>query len=72
MYDMLADKLLVWSSDYKDGNDFLFEGVKVQVGALDLAVDLEERRRGRTKGTKDAQHGGCSGGSRDRASAPAA
>lgn len=34
MYDLLADKLLVWSEDFKGGQSFLFEGVKVQVGAL--------------------------------------
>ena len=34
VYDLLADKLLVWSEDYKGGEDFLFTGVKVQVGAL--------------------------------------
>lgn len=38
MYDLRADKLLVWSPDYKDGNKFLFTGVKVQVGALDAEV----------------------------------
>lgn len=34
VYDLLADKLLVWSEDYKSGGEFLFTGVKVQVGAL--------------------------------------
>jgi len=34
MYDLLADKLLVWSEDYAGGGEFLFTGVKVQVGAL--------------------------------------
>lgn len=34
LYDLEADKLLVWSPDYKDGEDFLFKGVKVQIGAL--------------------------------------
>jgi len=34
MYDLQADELLVWSPDYKDGDRFLFTGVKVQVGAL--------------------------------------
>jgi hypothetical protein len=38
MYDLRADKLLVWSPDYKDGTKFLFTGVKVQVGALDAEV----------------------------------
>ena len=44
MYDLQADKLLVWSQDYGDGDVFLFEGVKVQVGALDLeaTADSEE------------------------------
>ena len=35
MYDLLADKLLVWSPDYAEGDDFLFTGVTVQVGALE-------------------------------------
>ena len=38
MYDLRADKLLVWSPDYQDGTKFLFTGVKVQVGALDAEV----------------------------------
>ncbi len=43
VYDMVDDKLLVWSEDYADGDAFLFEGVKVQVGALDqdAASDAE-------------------------------
>ncbi len=35
LYDLLEDRLLVWSGDFDDGNSFLFEGVKVQVGGLD-------------------------------------
>jgi len=35
MYDLQDDRLLVWSPDYKDGDRYLFSGVKVQVGALD-------------------------------------
>lgn len=34
LYDLQADRLLVWSEDYANGEDFLFEGVTVQVGAL--------------------------------------
>ena len=34
-YDLVDDKLLVWSPDYKEGERYLFDGVKVQVGALD-------------------------------------
>jgi hypothetical protein len=34
-YDLVGDELLVYSPDYKDGERFLFSGVKVQVGALD-------------------------------------
>jgi hypothetical protein len=41
VYDLLEDKLLVWSEDYADGNDFLFTGVKVQVGGLDPDADAE-------------------------------
>jgi hypothetical protein len=35
LYDLVADKLLVWSPDYKGGDDYLFRGVRVEVGALD-------------------------------------
>jgi len=41
MYDLLEDKLLVWSPDYTEGNDFLFTGVKVQVGGLDPDATAE-------------------------------
>ncbi len=41
MYDLLEDKLLVWSPDYIDGNDYLFTGVKVQVGGLDPDATAE-------------------------------
>tara|TARA_R100001460_G_scaffold2544_5_gene8169 strand:+ start:314 stop:2014 length:1701 start_codon:yes stop_codon:yes gene_type:complete len=34
VYDLRADKLLVWSEDFNSGNSFLFEGIQVQVGAL--------------------------------------
>mgnify|MGYP001825532588 CR=1 FL=1 len=35
LYDLVDDKLLVWSPDYNSGQEFLFQGVTVQVGALD-------------------------------------
>jgi hypothetical protein len=41
MYDILSDKLLIWSPDYAQGKDFVFTGVTVQVGALPDA-DLVE------------------------------
>lgn len=41
VYDLLADKLLVYSEDYK-GKDFLFTGVKVQVGALSATPTEDE------------------------------
>ena len=41
MYDLLEDRLLVWSPDYDNGQSFLFEGVRVQVGALDVDADAE-------------------------------
>jgi hypothetical protein len=41
VYDLLEDKLLVWSEDYAEGDDFLFTGVKVQVGGLDPDADAE-------------------------------
>jgi hypothetical protein len=41
MFDLLNDKLLVWSPDYAQGEDYLFTGVKVQVGALDDAAGSE-------------------------------
>ena len=34
VYDLQADKLLVWSPDFANGEEFLFTGVTVQVGAL--------------------------------------
>ena len=39
IYDLLNDKLLVWSPDYSNGEDFMFTGVTVQVGALEPEVD---------------------------------
>ena len=57
VYDLVDDKLLVWSPDYREGDRFLFHGVKVQVGALDpdpeegvTAEDLGERLRHETTG----------------------
>ncbi len=41
VYDLRDDKLLVWSPDYDSGKSFIFEGVKVQVGALDEEADAE-------------------------------
>ena len=41
VYDLLEDKLLVWSEDYAEGDEFLFTGVKVQVGGLDPDADAE-------------------------------
>jgi hypothetical protein len=42
IYDLLADKLLVWSEDYSGGQQFLFTGVKVQVGALQPTPEEKE------------------------------
>ena len=43
IYDLQADKLLVWSADFANGEEFLFSGVTVQVGALPApSVDGEE------------------------------
>lgn len=41
MYDIQADKLLVWSEDYCAGKEYLFYGVKVQVGGLDEDASAE-------------------------------
>lgn len=41
LYDLQEDRLLVWSPDYGDGNAYLFEGVRVQVGALDPEAEAE-------------------------------
>ena len=41
VYDLLEDKLLVWSEDYAEGDEFLFTGVKVQIGGLDPDADAE-------------------------------
>jgi len=43
LYDLMDDRLLVWSPDYSDGQDFLFTGVTVQVGALDAEADAEAK-----------------------------
>lgn len=34
LYDLMDDRLLVWSPDYAKGDEFVFKGVTVQVGAL--------------------------------------
>jgi len=41
VYDLQEDHLLVWSEDYANGQEFLFEGVRVQVGALPPDPDEE-------------------------------
>jgi hypothetical protein len=41
VYDLLADKLLIWSPDFDGGRRFLFKGVKVQVGAIAQDPDAE-------------------------------
>jgi hypothetical protein len=41
VYDLRADKLLVWSEDFANGERFLFEGIQVQVGALPADADEE-------------------------------
>lgn len=41
VYDLRADQLLVWSEDYQNGEQYLFEGVQVQVGALPPDPDAE-------------------------------
>tara|TARA_R110002012_G_scaffold94386_4_gene228598 strand:- start:1956 stop:3641 length:1686 start_codon:yes stop_codon:yes gene_type:complete len=38
LYDLVDDALLVWSPDFESGTEFVFEGVTVQVGALDPDV----------------------------------
>ena len=45
IYDLRADKLLVWSPDFSNGTKFLFTGVKVQVGTLedDAATETPEQ-----------------------------
>ena len=53
-YDLTEDRLLVWSPDFKEGDRYLFEGVQVQVGALEanaaaaagLPVETEHVRSG--------------------------
>ena len=48
IYDLRADKLLVWSPDFSNGTKFLFTGVKVQVGTLeDDATDVTEEQEKR-------------------------
>jgi hypothetical protein len=42
LYDILDDKLLIWSPDFANGDEFLFQGVTVQVGALPDETQGEE------------------------------
>tara|TARA_R100000654_G_scaffold65853_2_gene93839 strand:+ start:10680 stop:12371 length:1692 start_codon:yes stop_codon:yes gene_type:complete len=44
LYDLLDDALVVWSPDYADGQEHLFTGVKVQVGALDPDAAADQER----------------------------
>lgn len=46
VYDLLNDKLLVWSPDYAQGSEYLFSGVKVQVGALNEPKPAGEGEEG--------------------------
>ena len=46
LYDLLDDLLLTWSPDYRSGERFLFDGVTVQVGALDPSADAETAAEG--------------------------
>ena len=43
IYDLNEDRLLVWSPDFSNGDDFLFTGVTVQVGSLDPSADAETK-----------------------------
>jgi hypothetical protein len=43
MYDLIADRLLVWSPDYANGDKYLFRGVRVQKGALDAEAGVDEQ-----------------------------
>jgi hypothetical protein len=43
IYDLNEDRLLVWSPDFSNGDDFLFTGVTVQVGSLDPSADAEAK-----------------------------
>jgi len=43
LYDLVDDRLLVWSPDFSDGMEYLFTGVTVQVGALDLSANAESK-----------------------------
>jgi hypothetical protein len=55
VYDLQADKLLVWSPDFANGEEFLFTGVTVQVGALPTpsGADGEEPE---PVGSRDHRH----------------
>ena len=52
VYDLTADRLLVWSEDYKQGQEYLFEGIRVQVGALPPNPDEETPEQER----EDVEH----------------
>jgi hypothetical protein len=34
IYDLRADRLLIWSPEYQSGTEFLFKGVKIETGTL--------------------------------------
>jgi hypothetical protein len=44
LYDLLSDNLVVWSPDYSNGQEHLFEGVTVQVGSLDAETAADSQR----------------------------
>ena len=52
VYDLTTDRLLVWSEDYKQGQEYLFEGIRVQVGALPPNPDEETPEQER----EDVEH----------------
>jgi len=52
VYDLTADRLLVWSEDYRQGQEYLFEGIRVQVGALPPNPDEETPEQER----EDVEH----------------
>jgi hypothetical protein len=40
-YDLVADKMVVWSPDFLEGNKFLYDGVALYIGATDGDDDSE-------------------------------
>lgn len=46
IYDLREDKLVVWSPDYRGGDDYVFSGVKIETGTLGEEPDAVHEKSG--------------------------